>query len=72
LPDGPILNGYDLQAINKVYNIAAQENLSWKPHFSVRQYSEALVEWIVDKISKEKDFPQATRRRLYEMNQKNK
>ncbi len=72
LPDGPILNGYDLQAISKVYNIAAQENLSWKPQFSGRQYSEALVEWIVDKISKEKDFPQATRRRLYEMNQKNK
>ena len=72
LPDGPTLNSYDLQAINRVYNIAAQENLSWKPQFSGRQYSEALVEWIVDKISKGKDFVQVTRRQFHDMNQKKK
>jgi len=40
LPAGQNLNLYDLQAINKVYHIAANENFSWKPQFSTRQYSE--------------------------------
>jgi hypothetical protein len=52
LPAGVVLNN-DSQAINKVYKIAANNNLSWQPDFSSRQYSEAFVEWIVDKVSKE-------------------
>jgi hypothetical protein len=64
LPAGMVPNTYDLQAINKVYKIAQDKNLSWKPDFSSRQYSEAFVEWIVDKISNEKEFLKATRRRF--------
>ncbi len=40
-------NLYDLQAINRVYSIADEDRLSWKPQFSARQYSDAFVDWIV-------------------------
>jgi hypothetical protein len=68
LADGsPVPNTYDLQTINRVYNIPMQDNLSWKPQFSARQYSDAFVEWIVDKITKAPDFLHTTRQRFYEM-----
>jgi hypothetical protein len=70
LPSGSGPGTYDLQAINKVYNIAAEENLSWQPQFSSRQYSEAFVEWIVDRISNNKGFLQETRGHYYQMNRK--
>jgi hypothetical protein len=71
LPTGSVANTYDLQAINRVYKIADKDNLSWHPPFLSRLYSDAFVEWIVDKISKEKNFLQDTRDRLYEINLKN-
>jgi hypothetical protein len=40
-------NLYDLRAINRVYNIADDDRLSWKPQFFARQYSDAFVDWIV-------------------------
>jgi hypothetical protein len=72
LPIGTAPNTYELQAINKVYKIAAEKDLSWQPDFSSRQYSEAFIEWIVDRISKDKKFLRKTRRRFREMNAKNK
>jgi len=72
LPARSVPNTYDLQAINRVYRIAEQENLSWQPPFSSRLYSDAFVEWIIDKISNQKDFLQDTRDRFYEINIKNK
>ena len=72
LPAGSVPNTYDLQAINKVYKIADQENLSWQPPFLSRLYSDAFVEWIIDKLSNQKHFLQDTRGRLHEINLKNK
>jgi hypothetical protein len=72
LPAGLVPNTYDLQAINKIHKIAADKNLSWQPDFSSRQYSEAFVEWIVDKVSNEKKFLKRTRRRFREMSVKKK
>lgn len=72
LPAGSVPNTYDLQAINKVYKIAHQENLSWQPPFLSRLYSNAFVEWIIDKLSNQKHFLQDTRGRLHEINLKNK
>jgi hypothetical protein len=63
LPGMSVPNSYDLQAINNVYKIAEQENLSWQPPFSTRLYSEAFHEWIIDKISIQSDFLQDTRAR---------
>jgi hypothetical protein len=47
-----------------------EKDLSWQPDFSSRQYSEAFVEWIVDRISMEKEFLNKTRSRYREMNTK--
>jgi hypothetical protein len=72
LPTGTAPNTYELQAINKVYKIATEKDLSWQPDFSSRQYSEAFVEWIVDKISNDREFLNKTRSRYREMNAKKK
>jgi EC042_2821-lke REase len=72
LPAGSVPNTYDLQAINKVYKIAEQENLSWQPPFLSRLYSDAFVEWIIDKISNHRDFLQDTRERFHKINLKSK
>jgi hypothetical protein len=72
LPAGMVPNTYDLQVINKVYKIAAEKDLSWQPDFSSRQYSEAFVEWIADKLSKDKKFLKKTRRRFREIGVKRK
>lgn len=69
---GSVPNTYDLQAINKVYKIAEQENLSWQPPFSSPLYSEAFVEWIVGKVSNQKNFLQDTRARFHEIGLKKK
>jgi hypothetical protein len=69
LPDGPIPNTYEMLAINKTYNIAEAQNLSWKPQYSPRQYGEGFVEWFVEQISKDKDFLHKTRRRFQELSQ---
>jgi hypothetical protein len=61
-------NLYDLQAINRVHNIADEDRLSWKPQFSARQYSDAFVDWILAKAADDATFFQETRRRLHEMN----
>jgi hypothetical protein len=45
---------------------------SWQPDFSSRQYSEALVEWIVDKVNNENNFLKKTRHRFREMGVKAK
>ena len=37
-------NLYDLQAINRVFNIAEEEALSGQTEFSARQYSDAFVD----------------------------
>jgi hypothetical protein len=54
-------------AINKTYHIAEEQNLSWKPQYSPRQYGEGFV----DQVSKDKDFLAKTRRRFQEMNYSN-
>lgn len=72
LPDGPIPNTYEMLAINKTYHIAEEQNLSWKPQYSPRQYGEGFVEWFVDQISKDKEFLTKTRRRFQELNQPDK
>lgn len=70
LPKGSRLNAYDIQAINKVYKIAGNENLSWKPTFSSRLYSDAYVEWIADHVSQDGDFLQDVRNRFRKINSK--
>jgi hypothetical protein len=67
LPDGPSLNGRDIQAINKVYGISSKEEFAWEPEFSSRQYSQAFIDWIVEMIQNDVEFLPDTRRRYYEI-----
>ena len=67
LPEGQRPNQYDLQAIYKVFRIAEDESLSWKPQFSPRQYSDAFVNWVVQKITEDAEFLKETRRRMHEI-----
>ena len=68
LPNGPAPNAYDLQAINRVHNVANDDRLSWKPQFSARQYSDALVEWIVERVNGDATFLRETRDRYRQIN----
>ena len=68
LPQGPLPTTHDIQAIVKIYDIASNEQLSWKPEFSSRQYSEAFVSWIVEQLQTQSDFIGDVRRRFHEMN----
>jgi hypothetical protein len=54
--------------VNRVYNIADEDRLSWKPRFSARQYSDAFVDRIVEKVAGTTLFSKETCRRLHGMN----
>ena len=47
---------YDIQAINKVYSILSKEQFCWRPDYSSPQYSDAYVDWLVEKITGGTDF----------------
>jgi hypothetical protein len=66
LPETPVTT-HDLAAINKVYNILTKEQFCWTPEYSSPQYSEAFVDWIVQKIETDPDFLHDARTKLYEM-----
>jgi hypothetical protein len=72
LTAGTVPNSFELQAVNAVYDIAANEKLSWKPQFSSRLYSDAFIEWLVANISKDKNFVSITRKRFSEAKRKKK
>jgi hypothetical protein len=56
----------DFQAIVKIHNVVSDAAFAWKPEFSSRQYSAALVDWVVERISENHDFAHEARRKLYE------
>jgi hypothetical protein len=68
IPPEQMPNLYDLQAINRVFNIADEEAFSWKPQFSARQYSAAYIDRIVDHLAQDGNFFRETRRKMHEMN----
>lgn len=70
LPERLYFTTHDLQAINRVHNIASKEQFAWKPEHSSRRYSDAYVDWLVEKITKEDDFLQYARQKHYEMTHK--
>jgi hypothetical protein len=67
LPEKFYFTTHDLQAINKVYNIASKEHFAWKPDHSSRQYSDAYVDWLIKQITEDDDFLQYARQRHYEL-----
>jgi hypothetical protein len=67
LPEGPIPTTHDLRAINKVYNLPAREDFCWEPDYSSRQYSEAYIDWVFERIKGDPDFLSTARNGLYEI-----
>ncbi len=61
LPGGPTLNQFDFRAVVQVHHVADDDRFSWKPQFSARQYSEAFVEWVIEKVSADPMFFQKAR-----------
>jgi hypothetical protein len=62
LPARNVPTERDLMAIDSVYKIGANENFSFKTRGSPRRYSGAFLEWLIDRISREKNFLKKTRR----------
>ncbi len=62
------LNSHDLQAINRVYEVADNQDFAWKPEFSARQYSDAYIDWIAEQVRTSESFLSLTRQKLYELN----
>jgi hypothetical protein len=56
LPKGVSINAYDILSVRRVYDIDDNTKFSHTPLFSSQQYSPALVDWIIDRYEKDKDF----------------
>jgi hypothetical protein len=67
LPPEFVVSPYDIQAINKVYNVLQKEQFCWQPDYSSPQYSDAYVDWLIEKIAGERDFLQVARERYHEI-----
>lgn len=64
---GGTINSHDIQSVNKVYNVNSKEEFCWEPAFGSRQYSELYVDWLVEKITGDKDFLATAREKYYEI-----
>jgi len=56
-----LFNRFDFQCIKKVYSIENRPEFCYLPKFYSPQYSEKLVDWIVEQMSKKPDFCMRTR-----------
>jgi schlafen family protein/restriction endonuclease-like protein len=67
LPYGPTVTSHDIKAINKVYDIPSNELFCWQPDYSSKQYSDALVDWIVEQITNDIGFLDDVRAKLWNL-----
>ena len=54
LPEDKAVNSYDFQAIRHTYEV--DPDFVHRPRFGTNQYSEAFVEWLVDRIEHDGEF----------------
>jgi hypothetical protein len=67
LPNGGSPTSHGLRAVNKVHDVMGKEAFAWKPQFSSPQYSDAYIDWIVERIQEEPSFLHDACQRLQEM-----
>jgi len=60
------VNNYDIQCINRVYNMKEKDNYCHCPKYSSPQYSREYVNWIISQYDKDPDFFVKTREANYE------
>ncbi len=61
-----ILSTYDLLCLRRLHNLENNTRFCYKPKFSGLQYSEALVEWIVEQQLKDPHFIEHCRTQCYD------
>jgi len=60
------VNSYDIQCINRVYEMWDKDNLCHCPKFSSPQYSREYVAWVISQYEQDNDFFRKTRETDYE------
>ena len=70
LPAEKVINSYEFQAIKHTYDI--DPDFVHLPRFGTNQYSEAFVEWLVDRIERDPEFVPVARSRYNEFMRRNR
>lgn len=70
--DGKVtLRLYDLLCLRRLYNLDSNSQFCYKPKFGPMQYSDAFIDWVTDKYSKDPRFFEKSRKecsdRKYEL-----
>lgn len=65
LPEGAAINAYEFQAIKRTNDI--DPDFVHLPRFGTNQYSEAFVDWLVDRIGSDREFVGRARARYHEL-----
>ena len=65
LPDAQAINAYEFQAIRRTYDI--DPDFVHLPRFGTNQYSEAFVDWLVERIERDPEFVSRARARYHEL-----
>ena len=60
------INSFDIQCINRVYEIWDKENFYHHPKYSSPQYSREYVSWVISQYEQDEDFFRKTRKTDYE------
>jgi hypothetical protein len=65
LPTESAINGYEFQAIRRTYEI--EPDFVHRPRYGTNQYSEAFVDWLVDRIDRDPEFVARARAHYHEL-----
>lgn len=60
------INQFDIQCINRVFEICNKENFCHLPKYSSPQYSREYVNWVISQYEQDNNFFQKTRKTDYE------
>jgi len=66
LPEGAAISAYDLLGIRRLYQTDLNRVYRYKPNTGSGQYSDALVQWIVDQTTSNHAFLPTLRQRHYQ------
>jgi hypothetical protein len=63
------INAYDVQAVRAVHRIdpANAPDFAHKPRFASQQYSDAFVDWLIERIKRDRNFLTRARDGYYEL-----
>ncbi|MFZ1081846.1 MAG: RNA-binding domain-containing protein [Candidatus Kryptoniota bacterium] len=66
LPDGVIVNQYDIFCIRKIFGIEQKAIFHYSSKFSGHQYSSSLADWILEQYANDHGFFTKTRQKVYD------